>query len=46
LDFHYYLFYKPFRVLCQFSPEGGKQTPEGRGEQPALVEFVDRLTPG
>lgn len=22
----YYVFYKPFNVLCQFSPEGGKQT--------------------
>lgn len=23
---HYYLFYKPFQVLCQFSPEGDKKT--------------------
>lgn len=26
MNFHYYLFYKPFQVLCQFSPEGEKQT--------------------
>lgn len=26
MNFHYYLFYKPYRVLCQFSPEGEKQT--------------------
>jgi 23S rRNA pseudouridine2457 synthase len=24
--FSYYVFYKPYRVLCQFSPEGEKQT--------------------
>jgi 23S rRNA pseudouridine2457 synthase len=24
--FTYYVFYKPYRVLCQFSPEGEKQT--------------------
>jgi 23S rRNA pseudouridine2457 synthase len=23
---HYYIFYKPFQVLCQFSPEGEKKT--------------------
>lgn len=23
---HYYIFYKPFQVLCQFSPEGDKKT--------------------
>jgi 23S rRNA pseudouridine2457 synthase len=26
MKFEYYLFYKPFQVLCQFSPEGDKKT--------------------
>jgi 23S rRNA pseudouridine2457 synthase len=26
LDFEYYLFYKPFQVLCQFSPSENKKT--------------------
>ena len=26
MSFHHYLFYKPFQVLCQFSPEGDKKT--------------------
>lgn len=26
MRYQYIIFYKPFQVLCQFSPEGGKQT--------------------
>ncbi len=26
MKFEYYLFYKPYQVLCQFSPEGNKKT--------------------
>jgi 23S rRNA pseudouridine2457 synthase len=43
LDFQYYLFYKPFRVLCQFSPEGGKQTLADYLNVPRDVYPVGRL---
>ena len=43
MDFQYYLFYKPFRVLCQFSPEGGKQTLADYLNVPGDVYPVGRL---
>ena len=43
MDFQYYLFYKPFRVLCQFSPEGGKQTLADYLNVPRDVYPVGRL---
>ena len=43
MDFQYYLFYKPYRVLCQFSPEGGKQTLADYLNVPRDVYPVGRL---
>lgn len=43
MQFHYYLFYKPFRVLCQFSPEGDKQTLAHYLDVPKDVYPVGRL---
>ena len=40
---HYYLFYKPFQVLCQFSPEGEKKTLAEFLQVPKDVYPVGRL---
>jgi len=43
LHFKYYLFYKPFQVLCQFSPSEGKQTLADYLDVPKDVYPVGRL---
>lgn len=43
MDLQYYLFYKPYEVLCQFSPEGGKQTLADYLDVPKDVYPVGRL---
>jgi 23S rRNA pseudouridine2457 synthase len=40
---HYYLLYKPFQVLSQFSPEGGKRCLKNIFDVPADVYPVGRL---
>ncbi|MCU0387595.1 MAG: pseudouridine synthase [Chitinophagaceae bacterium] len=43
MKYDYYLFYKPFQVLCQFSPEGNKKTLADFLEVPKDVYPVGRL---
>jgi 23S rRNA pseudouridine2457 synthase len=43
LNLQYYLFYKPFQVLCQFSPSEGKQTLADYLDVPKDVYPVGRL---
>jgi 23S rRNA pseudouridine2457 synthase len=43
LQYTYILFYKPFNVLCQFSPEGDKQTLADYLDVPKDVYPVGRL---
>lgn len=43
MNLHYYLIYKPFQVLCQFSPVAGKETLADHFDFPKDVYPIGRL---